>query len=183
MPPFRSTFFINSAEARLKKQVGQGVEINRDIEEWIKKVQNTVDDFNKKDRKRILVKAARVVVKAARSRTPEGTVVHYRYQDGKKIKYNPKNLRRSIKRLRLNKSTAAFVGPEFSRSKVLEYGGVGQPSDGYYAGIIFGSQAAFKRQVLQPAASAAESQVRSEVAKESLRIIKNRAASRGIKTR
>ena len=96
--------------------IGNAASLNKEIEAWIAKVESTVKDFNKKDRKRILVKAARVVVKAARPKVPEGTVVHYRYQDGKRIKYNPKNLRRSMGRIITKRSLDAFVVPRFMKN-------------------------------------------------------------------
>jgi predicted DNA binding CopG/RHH family protein len=163
--------------------IGNAASLNKEIEAWIAKVESTVKDFNKKDRRRILIRASRPVVKAVRDKTPKGAAVHYRYANGKRIKYNPGNLRRSAGRLILRKTRDAFVGPRFAKNRVAEYGGVGQPTDGYYARMLFGSAAAFNRRVLQPAISETATQVRSEVAKESLRIIKNRAASRGIKTR
>lgn len=162
--------------------LGNAGEINREIEAWIAKVEKSVKDFSKKDRRKILVRAARPVVKTARRLAPKSAKPHYRKDGTKRIKYNPGNLRRSIKRLTLRKTQDAFVGPQFAKKKVAEYGGPGQPTDAYYAAMVFGSAAAFNRRVLAPALSQSAPAIRSEVSTASLAAIKARARNRGIKT-
>ena len=162
--------------------LGNAGEINREIDAWIKKVEGSVSDFNKRDRRKILVRAAKPVVKTARRLAPKSAKPHYRKDGTKRIKYNPGNLKRSIKRLPLRKSRDAFVGPQFAKKKVAEYGGPGQPTDAYYAAMIYGSAAAFNRKVLTPALSQSAPAIRSEVSTASLAAIKSRARNRGIKT-
>jgi len=157
--------------------------LNNEIEAWIAKVERSVKDFSKKDRRSILVKASRPLVKSAKKKVPKGVRAHSRKDGEKRIKYNAGNLRRSIKRLPLRKSQDAFVGPQFARKKVTEYGGIGQPTDGYYAAMLFGSAAAFNSRVLRPALVETEARIKAEVVKASEDAIKKRAAQRGIKTR
>jgi hypothetical protein len=161
---------------------GNAGEINREIEAWLKKVEKSVSDYSKRDRRKILTRAARPVVKSARRLAPESDKPHYRKEGTKSIKYNPGNLRRSIKRLTLKKSQDAFIGPQFRKEKVAEYGGPGQPTDAYYAAMIYGSAAAFNRRVLAPALSQSAPAIRNEVSAASLAAIKSRARNRGIKT-
>lgn len=162
--------------------LGNAESTNQQIEAWIAKVRGAVKDFDKRDRNKILVKAARPVWKAARVLAPKSAKPHYRGKKPTRIKYNSGNLRRSIKRLTLKKSKDAFVGPQFARKRVMEYGGVGQPTDAYYAAMIFGSADAFKARVLDPAASQSATAVLREVETASLDAIKKKASRRGIKT-
>lgn len=157
-------------------------EINKEIAEVMRKLKATVKDFDKKDRRKILVKASRPVVKAVRNKVPVGVRVHYRGKLPNRIKYNPGNLRRSVKRLSLRKSKDQFVGPQFARNKVLEYGGPGQPSDGYYASMLYGSAANFNNRVLAPAAATASSEVLGTVKREAKAAIIAQAGKNGIKT-
>lgn len=164
--------------------------INKQVDAWIKKTERAVSDFNQKNRVSLLRKAARPLIKQARSIAPRSAKPHYRYkklgfrsQSGTvKITYNPGNLRRSIRVLKLKKSKDVFVGPQFQSKKASEYGGPGQPVDAYYAAAIYGSARAFQRKVLLPAARASEGQVINKLKKESLAAIKKNAAQRGIKT-
>jgi hypothetical protein len=156
--------------------------LGREIEAWISKVEQSVKDFSKRDRKKIMVRAARPVWKSARKLAPKSAKPHYRKDGTKSIKYNPGNLRRSIRRLTLNKSQDAFVGPQFRKKKVAEYGGPGQPTDAYYAAMIYGSAAAFNRLVLAPALRQNTQAIISEVSAASLLAIKKQARKRGIKT-
>lgn len=157
-------------------------DLNKQVEAWIGKAERSIKDFNKRDRKKILVKAARPVWKAARKLAPKSAKPHYRGKGATRIKYNPGNLKRSIKRIVLRKSQDAFVGPQFAKTKVAEYGGVGQPTDPYYAQMIYGSAAAFDDKVLSPAADQSANAVLSETKKASLEAIRKRASKRGIKT-
>ncbi|MCP9237155.1 hypothetical protein [Lewinella sp. JB7] len=158
--------------------------INREIDAWIGKVEDSVKDFDRRDRKRILYKGAQPLVRAARKLAPKSARAHYRRNKGDKepIKYNPGNVRRAIKRLDLRRSKDAYVGVQNRRKKVREYGGPGQPVDPYYAAMIYGSAAAFKRRVLTPAVVSTRQQIVGEVKKASLTAIKKNARRQGIST-
>lgn len=168
--------------------------INAQVDLWIRKVERSVADFSDKDRRRIVRKAARPVVKRMRAIAPNrakrkgryrsySTRINYRYPKGEpKIGYQPGNLRRSIKILPFRRTADAYAGPQFARKDVPEYGGVGQPVDGYYAAMIFGSAVAFRKRVIEPAARATESQVIARLKKESRAAIKKAAERRGVKT-
>jgi len=161
--------------------VGNSASTNAQITSFLRKVKLSTDDFDKKTKKKILARATRPLVKAARTLAPKSTKPHYRYTSGSRIKYNPGNLRRSIKRILLNKSTDVFVGPQFAKQRVMEYGGPGQPTDAYYAAMVFGSAQRFNAKVLAPALAATSSTIISEVEKAGLVAIKNHANARGIK--
>jgi len=157
--------------------------VNRQIDQWIAKVEKSVGDFSRKDRRRIVRKAARPVVKQMRAIAPRSKRPHYRYPKGQpRVKYNPGNLRRSIKVLPFRKTADAFVGPQFARKRAPEYGAPGQPVDAYYAAMIYGSARRFRQRVIEPAARSSESQVIARLKKESRAAIKKAAAQRGIKT-
>ena len=121
--------------------------------EFKAKLTAAVKDFDKKDRKRILKQAALPVQKAAESKTTVGDKVHYYYRKNKtRAKIYPGNLRKSINRLTFRKSLDAFVGPRFGAAgKRNEVGRTKATADGYYARMVFGSSAAFNRNVLEPA--------------------------------
>jgi hypothetical protein len=156
--------------------------MNREIETYLTKVERSVGDYARKERRQILNRAARLVVKAARRRAPVSKKPHYRGKGQDRITYNPGNLRRSIKRLPLRRSPDAIVGPRTRRKKVKEYGGPGQPVDPYYAHMIYGSAEAFRRRVMEPALQASETAALRIIRERSIAAIKKHARRRGIKT-
>lgn len=156
---------------------------SNEVNGWLKKVRRSVSDFAKKDRKKILTKAAKPVTKAAKALAPESEKPHYLGKKPNRIKYNSKNLKRSIANLGLRRTGAVIVGPRFRKKKVMEYGGVGQPTDAYYAAMVYGSAKAFGAKVMAPAAQAARPAVVQIVKTESLRAIVKNAAQRGIDTK
>ncbi len=173
-----------------RQQLSNARQINQEIDIWLGKVEATIEDFDRRDRQRILYRAARPLVAAARKLAPKSARAHYRRvkkasgtpSAGDRIKYNPGNVRRSIKRLALRRSKDAFVGVENRKKTVQEYGGSGQPTDPYYVAMIYGSAAAFKRRVLTPAVGRTKGKIISEVKTASLKAIKERARGRGITT-
>lgn len=122
-----------------------------DIERRMKAVLN---EFNKRDRKAILRKGAREVVLAAR-----GTSA---------FKDRTGTLRKSLNRVPgLRRSLDEFVGP--LRGKNRRY-------DGFYAQMVFGSAANFKRRVLDPAAQKAAPRALALMELEAKRKIRAQAA-------
>jgi hypothetical protein len=161
-------------------------EIDQQIEVWAQKMRRALVDYNAKDRKGITRKAANKVAVAARRLRAfnDSKQPHYRYNGNQRITYNPGNLRRSLVVLPRTKGRDSFVGPILARGKgkrATEYGATGQPRDGYYAQMIFGSAAAFKNRVLDPAAQAAKGAVLKLLEAESRKAIIKRGVRRGIK--
>jgi hypothetical protein len=85
--------------------------------------------------------------------------------------------------LSLRRSQDAFVGPRFATRRAAVYGGVGNPVDGYYAAMLFGSAAAFQTRVLVPALRNGRSAALQILIKESEKAITTRGVRRGFKTR
>lgn len=56
-----------------------------------------------------------------------------------------------MKTLSFRRSEDVFIGPQFAKRKVSEYGKPGQPVDAYYAAMVYGSAEEFNRRVLSPA--------------------------------
>jgi hypothetical protein len=166
----------------MPNSLGNARNTNKQIEVWIRKMERVAGHFDKKAKRKILIKASRPVVKAARRIAPKSAKPHYRGSGTTRIKYNPGNLRRSIKRLPLRRTSDAIIGPQFAKSKVMEYGGPGQPNDAYYAAMIYGSSVNFNNRVLSPALATTSGAVINIVRKEALDEIKKNAAQRGIKT-
>lgn len=158
-------------------------QMEREIEATIAKVRSSVTDFNKRDRKSLLTAAAAPVRKAARKRVPRSQRPHYRTANGRRIKYNPGNLQRSIKTLSFRRSPDAFVGPKFGGGRHAEYGGPGQPTDGYYYAMAFGGARYFRSLVLDPAVAESRGEVISRVDAKAVKLIQKRAKARGLDTR
>lgn len=124
-----------------------------------RRMQSVVKDFNKGERKRILRKGARQVVLEAR----------------KTRAFNDRTgtLRKSLRRIpNLNKSLDVFVGPQ---------SGANARNDGFYAPMLFGSGAAFRRKVLEPAALRAAPRTLEEIKKESKKAIQRIAAKKNLR--
>lgn len=127
-------------------------DLKRDIEKTTKKLKGLLDQFNSKETKKILRRAARPTRKAARAGINDAKVPVKRYSTPKLIKglraprgkgrvaaiYHPGNLRRSIAILTFRRSRfAVFVGPRIGKGQgSKEYGKPGQKVDGYYAHMV-----------------------------------------------
>ena len=129
---------------------------NYEINEVIRKLERAVVTFSKNDRKGLLIKAAAPVRKTLRSKTKfrkRGSRVNI--LDGKR--YYPGNLKRSMKVLKLKKTSSVFVGPEFGgRTGATEYGKNYKSVDGYYYAMAYGNGATYERRLLIPAAKQSE---------------------------
>jgi hypothetical protein len=186
MPRFRSTYFLNSAKAQAKKQKNVSVGINKQVDDVMRNLEKVLIDYSEKDRKKITRKAAQKIATAARAAPgfKDSKRPHYRIARGdNKITYNPGNLRKSLKVISLRKSNDAFVGPQFAKKASREYGGAGQPVDGYYAAMLYGSGAAFISRVLVPALKRGGPAAQKVLIKESEKAIAKRGVRRGFKTR
>tara|TARA_R110000851_G_scaffold95156_1_gene206757 strand:- start:464 stop:973 length:510 start_codon:yes stop_codon:yes gene_type:complete len=160
-------------------------ELNQQIDKTFLSLKKTLVDYERKDRRRITRKAAQKVAVAAR-RAPgfrDSKKVRYRKSGNSRIKYNSGNLRRSLRVLTLKKTQDAYVGPQFARKKATAYGGVGQPVDGYYAAMAFGSSLAFRNKVLIPALGRGKNAALKILRSESEKAIASRGVRRGLNFR
>lgn len=122
--------------------------MEKEVKEINKKLQILLGQFDKKERKKILRPAAKILVKAARANIKDSKKPHYRYTNasklfgnlkapkglGKKVAtYLPGNLRKSIRVMSFRKSDGLHVGPRLAkRNKDGEFGR-GSRVDGWYA--------------------------------------------------
>lgn len=108
-------------------------DINRDLARQVNAIVNRIEHFShvmEGESKKMMNKAAGVVVKKARQKAPTGKKPHTRYnKKGEKIAtYYPGNLKKSIKVLRkLRRARNLWVGPE---------SGLKVKNDGYYAHMV-----------------------------------------------
>lgn len=158
---------------------------SKDIDRWLRKVDDSLGKFARTDRRRILNCAARHVTAAVRPRIPVRGIREGRSKIESKP-YPPGNLKRSIGRItNLRRSTAVFVGPRRSRK------GRSLANDGYYAGASQRNKGGktpkgagarrFKNRFLDPAARAAEPKVRSEIVRQSRAAIRGEFQRKGIR--
>lgn len=123
------------------------------------RIYSVIKDFNRVERKRILRKGARQVVLEARKT--------------RAFKNRTGTLRKSLKTIpRLTKSLDVFVGPQ---------SGANAKNDGYYAPMVFGSGAAFRSKVLEPAAVRAAPRALDAIEKESKAAIQRIAAKKNLR--
>ena len=158
-------------------------DLNKQIDAVMRDLDRVLVDYSEKDRKRITRKAAQKVATAAR-RNPgfsDSSKPHFRKSGSNRIEYKPGNLRRSIGVVSLRRSQDAFVGPRFATKRATTYGGVGNPVDGYYAAMLFGSAAAFQSRVLNPALRNGKTAALAILNKESEKAIITRGVRRGFK--
>ena len=185
MPTSRSQYFLIKANAEGARNMVDTVNFNKQVDAEFKKLERALIDYSDKDRRTIMRKAAQKVAVAAR-RNPgfrDSEKPHYRYNNGQRITYNPGNLRRSLRVLSLGKTNDAFIGPQFATRRAAEYGKVGQPVDGYYAAMLFGSSLAFIRKVLAPALRNGRNAALAVLRKESAKAIAKRGVRRGLNIR
>lgn len=161
---------------------------DKQLSQFFRKLDNAIVDYNRKDRKRITRKAASKVAVEGRRKGQQpfndSKRPHYRKSGTQRIKYNPGNLRKSVRVLPRTGKFDSFVGPILARGKgkrSTEYGGVGQPTDGYYAQMVFGSASAYRRRTLDPAARRARPAALKVMRDEMRKAIIKRGVRRGIK--
>jgi HK97 gp10 family phage protein len=135
----------------------------KSIDEVIKKL-NGIGPAIEKERRKILLKAAKPLVAAARAKVKSSSAVHKRYAfKGKNAKkagkgagkviatYSPGNLNRSIGTLQLRKTDNVYVGPRFKRDPAGDYGSATKV-DGYYAHMVeYGTKHNTAKPFMRPA--------------------------------
>lgn len=124
-----------------------GNKIDFEVKEAIKKLSKLADQLPKRTRKKVLRKAAKPLIKAAKSNIPKSFKPHYRYKTSKatnKIRapkgkgkiiatYYPGNLRRYILAMSFRRSGDIFVGPRVAKRGRGSGQFKGRRVDGYYA--------------------------------------------------
>lgn len=166
-----------------------------EVRNWVNKVEQAVRGFEKKDRKKILRRAGRPLRKSARSKIRDSKRWHKRYNTPKISKgkrapqgegrvaavYWPGNLRRSISILEFRRSQSIFIGPKIGgKAGVKSYGKTGQPTDGYYANMVFGSTRGWVNRVVNPTVGDSGSAALAIVKEQAIKAIKEAAKRRGV---
>lgn len=153
-------------------------ETEREVRLAVKKLNSLLLTVDVRTRRKVLRRAARPMVQAARNNVPVSSAPHFRYGSsgklaanirapkgkGKKIaKYVPGNLKKSIKVLTFRRDrTGVYVGPKLAkrRSGFKTYGATSGTVDGYYAHIVeFGSRFQPARGYMRKAFSQTKGQV------------------------
>ena len=129
----------------------------------------------KKERKRILRKAAKPMVASAQQKAPVLRTrrrVTVTLKGGEKVTYYPGNLRLSLKTLEFRKSQAVFVGPKVVKRRRggEEYGKSRGKVDAFYAAMIeYGTRQMPAQPYMRPAYDSTKGEVvriiRAEVEK------------------
>lgn len=163
-----------------------GKTIEQEINEAIKKLQALPKEFSKKTKRKVLRKAAKPLIDAARNNIPESDEPHYRYKTSKasnKIKapkgsgnviavYHPGNLKKSIRALTFRRSSDIFVGPRVAKRGSGGHYGKGSRVDGYYAAMMeYGTKNHSGVAYMRRAVPSATNQVQQIIIKETKKVI------------
>lgn len=162
----------------MRSEVQEFIHIRKGLNADIKAVLATLRKLPidvKKERKRILRKAAKPLVAAAQSKAPvlkSRRRVTVTFQNGGKVTYYPGNLRLALRTLEFRKSPDVFVGPKVTKKRKAgdEYGKGRAKVDAFYAAMIeFGTSKMPARPYMRPAYESTKGEVmkiiEAEVAK------------------
>lgn len=162
----------------MKSEVKNFIEIRKGLNADIKAVMATLKRLPidvKKERKKILRKAAKPLVASAQAKAPvlkSRRRVTVTFQNGGQVTYYPGNLRLALKTLEFRKSPDVFVGPKVTRKRKAgdEYGKSRTKVDAFYAAMVeFGTSKMPSRPYMRPAYESTKGEVmkivQSEVAK------------------
>lgn len=137
------------------------VELDKEVKTAIKKLKALGKELEVKERKKILRKAAKPLLAAAKGNIKDNKKPVHRYSTGKvsnSIKapkglgtviatYLPGNLKKAIKILTFRKSSNIFVGPRLQkRNRKGTFGGSDKKVDGWYAHFVEFGTVHFKGQ-------------------------------------
>ncbi len=158
-------------------------------------IRNAIKALNKipkeitKERKKILIKAAKPLKAQAKKNIKKSTQPHHRYKTSKasgKIRtpkgsgqiaatYYPGNLRRSIKTMSFRRSkSAVFVGPKVKKGSAATGVFKGNKVDGYYAAMVErGTINQPAQNYMRNAAQATEGRVIKEIANSVKEVLKD----------
>lgn len=152
----------------MKSEVKDFIQIRKGLNADIRAVLSTLRKLPidvKKERKRILRKAAKPLVAAAQAKSPvlkSRRRVTVTFQNGGQVTYYPGNLRLSLKTLEFRKSPDVFVGPKVTKKRKSgdEYGKSRAKVDAFYAAMIeFGTSKMPARPYMRPAYDSTKQQV------------------------
>jgi len=154
----------------------------RQLRQWLVDIDNAVKSYEKKDRRKILRKAAKPVWLQAVSKTPvrDGSKLNPRYAykgknkrkaakgEGRPVAYySPGNLRDAMSILSFRRAVGSvFVGPFYKalgKKKPTVLSSKQGLGDGYYSAMVYGTAKRFREKVLAPAGRAAFVQARNIV--------------------
>ena len=147
------------------------MKLSKEIRDILKTLNKLPIDI-KKERKRILRKAAKPLVLAAQGKAPvmrSRRKVTITLKGGEKVTYYPGNLRLSLKTIEFRKSPAVFVGPKVvkRRNAGEEYGKSRGKVDAFYAAMIeYGTSKMPAQPFMRPAYEATKAQVAAIVKSE-----------------
>lgn len=162
--------------------------IQQEIDEAIKKLKSLPKEFSKKEKRKVLRKAAKPLIEAARNNIPRSSKPHYRYKTSKasqSIKapkgkgkivatYYPGNLRRSIRAMTFRKSSDIFVGPRVARRGKGGRTFKGRRVDGFYANQMeFGNKNHAGFAYMRKAIPTATSKVQSIIIREAKKTVED----------
>jgi len=162
--------------------------LEQEVKEAIKKLQLLPKEFSKKTKRKMLRKAAKPLINAARNNIGDSNEPHYRYKTSKasnKLRapkgkgnvvavYHPGNLRKSIKALTFRKSSDIFVGPRVAKRGSGGHYGKGSRVDGYYDAMVeFGTRNTAGQAYMRRAVPAATQAVQKKIISETKIIIEN----------
>ena len=111
--------------------------MDAEINHIVKNLRKLGKTFDEKELRKISIKAAKPIVKAARAKIKDSNRPHHRYYKGGGLAatYMPGNLRRSIGVLRLKNTPEVYVGPRATKGKKNGTYSGGRV-DGWYAHFI-----------------------------------------------
>lgn len=130
--------------------------------------------FSVKERKKMLGKAAKPLIKSAKSKVDSSDAPHKRYDsNGNHVAtYYPGNLKRSIRILPLRRSQDIFVGPYTTKGS-SQGDFRGNRVDGYYAHMVEGGTINYQaKPYMRPAAEESREEVNRNIADGASDIVK-----------
>ena len=161
--------------------------VSQQVYIYNRQLKKITKDFSKAKKRQVAKAGAAPVRTVAKRNTPKGSEIHYRYpkQTGSQkaakfsrindaIGYVPGNLRKGIGTLSWKRSADVFVGPRAPKVRAKPGDIMGlttKTADPYYAAMVFGSQRAFMRIVLDRAAKQAKSKAIRKMAQKASSII------------
>lgn len=164
----------------MRAEVKDFIEIRKGLNADIKAVMATLRKLPidvKKERKRILRKAAKPLVASAQAKAPVLKTrrrVTVTFQNGGQVTYYPGNLRLALKTLEFRKSPDVFVGPKVTKKRKSgdEYGKSRGKVDAFYAAMLeFGTSRMSKTPFMRPAYEATKGEVMKIVQVEVERLV------------
>ncbi len=170
--------------------MAQSTKLQADIKDVMKRIEKVLKSVEGKQKREILIKAAKPVVIRSRTLAPIGKprggvlkgAVSATYSGGNiKSRYWKFNLRRSLRVLPLKRTTNVVIGPVIKRrANAKNYGKTSKTVDAFYAQMIFGSALAFKRRVTGAALNSTKGVIVNEIKRQVKKNIRDEARNQGL---